>query len=99
LDAERSSAQGQLGLSRPKAQRLVNIALLYFALGGTPVPTDRLNIDLGTSPCLSWIRSGSGGLNHDASHEIAAAASACGTASGFSLCGMRSSIGRRPRGQ
>jgi NodT family efflux transporter outer membrane factor (OMF) lipoprotein len=40
LDVERSTAQAQLGLARAKAQRLVDTALLYFALGGTPVPTD-----------------------------------------------------------
>jgi hypothetical protein len=39
--AERSSAQAQLGLSRAKAQRLVDTTLLYFALGETPVPIDR----------------------------------------------------------
>jgi NodT family efflux transporter outer membrane factor (OMF) lipoprotein len=38
LDAERSTAQAQLGLSRAKAQRLVDTARLYMALGGTPVP-------------------------------------------------------------
>lgn len=41
LDAERSSAQAELGLSRAKAQRLLDTARLYFALGGTPVPTAR----------------------------------------------------------
>jgi NodT family efflux transporter outer membrane factor (OMF) lipoprotein len=38
LDAERSTAQAQLGLSRAKAQRLIDTARLYMALGGTPVP-------------------------------------------------------------
>jgi NodT family efflux transporter outer membrane factor (OMF) lipoprotein len=40
LDAERSSGQAQLGLARAKAQRLLDTAQLYFALGGTPVLTD-----------------------------------------------------------
>lgn len=39
LDAERSTAQAQLGLSRARAQRLIDTARLYMALGGTPVPT------------------------------------------------------------
>lgn len=39
LDAERSSAQAQLGLSRAKAQRLIDTTRLYIALGGTPVPS------------------------------------------------------------
>jgi NodT family efflux transporter outer membrane factor (OMF) lipoprotein len=38
LDAERSTAQAQLGLSRARAQRLIDTARLYMALGGTPVP-------------------------------------------------------------
>jgi NodT family efflux transporter outer membrane factor (OMF) lipoprotein len=38
LDAERSTAQAQLGVSRAKAQRLIDTARLYMALGGTPVP-------------------------------------------------------------
>jgi NodT family efflux transporter outer membrane factor (OMF) lipoprotein len=40
LDAERSTAQAQLGLSRAKAQRLIDTARLYMALGGTPIPAD-----------------------------------------------------------
>jgi NodT family efflux transporter outer membrane factor (OMF) lipoprotein len=36
LDAERSTAQAQLGLSRARAQRLLDTARLYMALGGTP---------------------------------------------------------------
>ena len=40
LDAERSTAQAQLGLSRAKAQRLIDTARLYMSLGGTPVPRD-----------------------------------------------------------
>jgi NodT family efflux transporter outer membrane factor (OMF) lipoprotein len=39
LDAERFTAQAQLGLSRAKAQRLLDTARLYLALGGTPLPT------------------------------------------------------------
>ena len=39
LDAERSTAQAQLGLTRAKAQRLLDTARLYMALGGTPAPT------------------------------------------------------------
>jgi len=39
LDAERSNAQAQLGLSRAKAQRLLDTARLYIALGGTPIPS------------------------------------------------------------
>jgi NodT family efflux transporter outer membrane factor (OMF) lipoprotein len=38
LDAERSTAQAQLGLSRATAQRLIDTARLYMALGGTPIP-------------------------------------------------------------
>jgi NodT family efflux transporter outer membrane factor (OMF) lipoprotein len=38
LDAERSTAQAQLGLARAKAQRLTDTARLYMALGGTPTP-------------------------------------------------------------
>ena len=38
LDAERSTAQAQLGLSRAQAQRLIDTARLYIALGGTPIP-------------------------------------------------------------
>ena len=37
LDAERSTAQAQLGLSRAQAQRLIDTARLYMSLGGTPV--------------------------------------------------------------
>lgn len=43
LDAERSTAQAQLGLSRAKAQRLIDTARLYMALGGTPVPAANAN--------------------------------------------------------
>jgi NodT family efflux transporter outer membrane factor (OMF) lipoprotein len=39
LDAERSTAQAQLGLARARAQRLIDTARLYRALGGTPIPT------------------------------------------------------------
>jgi NodT family efflux transporter outer membrane factor (OMF) lipoprotein len=38
LDAERSTAQAQLGVARARAQRLADTARLYMALGGTPVP-------------------------------------------------------------
>jgi NodT family efflux transporter outer membrane factor (OMF) lipoprotein len=38
LDAERSTAQAQLGLSKAKAQRLIDTVHLYVALGGTPIP-------------------------------------------------------------
>jgi len=38
LDAERSTAQAQLGLTRAKAQRLLDTTRLYMALGGTPIP-------------------------------------------------------------
>jgi NodT family efflux transporter outer membrane factor (OMF) lipoprotein len=37
LDAERSTAQAELGLARAKAQRLIDTVRLYIALGGTPV--------------------------------------------------------------
>jgi NodT family efflux transporter outer membrane factor (OMF) lipoprotein len=40
IDAQRSSAQAQIGLARAKAQRLQDTALLYMALGGTPVSPD-----------------------------------------------------------
>lgn len=36
LDAERSTAQAQLGLARAEAQRLIDTVRLYIALGGTP---------------------------------------------------------------
>ncbi len=36
LDAERFTAQAQLGLARAKAQRLLDTTRLYMALGGTP---------------------------------------------------------------
>ena len=36
LDAERATAQAQLGVSRAQAQRLIDTARLYMALGGTP---------------------------------------------------------------
>lgn len=39
LDAERFTAQAQLGLARAKAQRLLDTARLYMALGGTPIAT------------------------------------------------------------
>jgi NodT family efflux transporter outer membrane factor (OMF) lipoprotein len=39
LDAERATAQAQLGVSRAQAQRLADTARLYMALGGTPTPT------------------------------------------------------------
>ena len=38
LDAERATAQAQLGVSRAQAQRLADTARLYMALGGTPIP-------------------------------------------------------------
>ena len=37
LDAERSSAQAQLGLARSRAQRLIDTARLYVTLGGGPI--------------------------------------------------------------
>jgi len=37
IDAQRRLAQARLGLSRARAQRLVDTAQLYVALGGTPV--------------------------------------------------------------
>jgi NodT family efflux transporter outer membrane factor (OMF) lipoprotein len=39
LDAERFTAQAQLGLARAQAQRLLDTARLYMALGGTPIAT------------------------------------------------------------
>lgn len=38
IDAERRSAQAQLGLSRARAQRLLDSVQLYTALGGAPIP-------------------------------------------------------------
>lgn len=38
IDAERRSAQAQLGLSRAQAQRLLDTVALYVALGGTKLP-------------------------------------------------------------
>jgi NodT family efflux transporter outer membrane factor (OMF) lipoprotein len=40
IDAQRSSAQAQLGLAHAKAQRLLDTARLYLALGGTPVSSE-----------------------------------------------------------
>jgi len=40
LDAERSTAQAQLGLARARAQRLMDTARLYISLGGTPIPAE-----------------------------------------------------------
>jgi NodT family efflux transporter outer membrane factor (OMF) lipoprotein len=37
IDAQRRLAQARLGLSRIRAQRLLDMAQLYLALGGTPV--------------------------------------------------------------
>ncbi|WP_170920770.1 efflux transporter outer membrane subunit [Enhydrobacter aerosaccus] len=42
IDAQRRYAQAQLGLSRARAQRLVDTARLYLALGGTPLAAGRL---------------------------------------------------------
>ena len=50
LDAERSTAQAQLGLSRARAQRLIDTARLYMALGGTPVPAVTSNAVAATTP-------------------------------------------------
>ena len=45
LDAERSTAQAQLGLARARAQRLIDTARLYISLGGTPIPADPASPD------------------------------------------------------
>jgi outer membrane protein TolC len=37
IDAQRQFAQAELGLSRARAQRLIDTAQLYLALGGTPL--------------------------------------------------------------
>jgi outer membrane protein TolC len=37
IDAQRRNAQAQLGLARATAQRLMDTAELYLALGGSPV--------------------------------------------------------------
>jgi outer membrane protein TolC len=37
IDAERRYSQAQLGLARARAQRLMDTAQLYLALGGSPV--------------------------------------------------------------
>jgi outer membrane protein TolC len=37
IDAQRQFAQAELGLSRARAQRLMDTAQLYLALGGTPL--------------------------------------------------------------
>jgi NodT family efflux transporter outer membrane factor (OMF) lipoprotein len=50
LDAERSTAQAQLGLSRARAQRLIDTARLYMSLGGTPVPPATANAVATTTP-------------------------------------------------
>ena len=41
LDAERSTARADLGLAHAKAQRLIDTALLFFALGDTPLQVDK----------------------------------------------------------
>jgi outer membrane protein TolC len=38
IDAQRSAAQAEIGLARAKAQRLMDTAQLYMALGGNPLP-------------------------------------------------------------
>ena len=53
LDAERSTAQAQLGLARAQAQRLIDTARLYMALGGTPVPTAGPDA---TAPAISDVK-------------------------------------------
>jgi outer membrane protein TolC len=50
LDAERSTAQAQLGVARARAQRLADTARLYRALGGTPVPRAGEDAVAATSP-------------------------------------------------
>jgi len=50
LDAERSTAQAQLGLSRARAQRLIDTARLYMELGGTPVPAATASAVATTTP-------------------------------------------------
>jgi outer membrane protein TolC len=37
IDAQRRFAQAEIGLSRARAQRLMDTAQLYLALGGTPL--------------------------------------------------------------
>jgi outer membrane protein TolC len=44
IDAQRRLSQARLGLSRAKAQRLLDTARLYMALGGTPVRSASLSI-------------------------------------------------------
>jgi len=44
LDAERATAQAQLGVSRAQAQRLADTARLYMALGGTPTPNSTVAV-------------------------------------------------------
>ena len=46
IDAERRNAQAQLGLARATAQRLMDTAELYLALGGSPVA--QVKLDAGT---------------------------------------------------
>ncbi|HEY2835448.1 MAG TPA: efflux transporter outer membrane subunit [Rhizomicrobium sp.] len=41
IDAERRNAQAQLGLARATAQRLMDTAELYLALGGSPVTSPK----------------------------------------------------------
>jgi NodT family efflux transporter outer membrane factor (OMF) lipoprotein len=50
LDAERSTAQAQLGLARARAQQLIDTARLYMALGGTPIPADPTTNVASTAP-------------------------------------------------
>jgi NodT family efflux transporter outer membrane factor (OMF) lipoprotein len=50
LDAERSTAQAQLGVARARAQRLIDTSRLYMVLGGTPVPHAGDSAVASTSP-------------------------------------------------
>jgi NodT family efflux transporter outer membrane factor (OMF) lipoprotein len=55
IDAERRSAEAQLGLSRANAQRLMDTVQLYVAVGGVPMPEAKPDEpDAPQKPCCSY---------------------------------------------
>jgi NodT family efflux transporter outer membrane factor (OMF) lipoprotein len=54
IDAERRSAEAQLGLSRARAQRLLDSVRLYAALGGAPLPAKAATSDMPAPPCCDF---------------------------------------------
>ena len=54
IDAERRSAEAQMGLSRATAQRLLDTVQLYVALGGTPIPAQAPKAPEPGAACCSY---------------------------------------------